>query len=245
MDNIFSNTAKRIENSPAVIFLCILSGYALFLSCNLWLEDFSANLGVAALIPTHKALSSSAWIMAAFIQIAPLFLGYTWLRDTNKTLYGLSSFMFLGIDWFIGVYFRAHDLPLNWQIYAAVEDFIFFTVGSEVLVMLSFGMVTALIKPAINQVAKKIEDFFASPKQDAQIAGKMPNPPQDKLQYVHNQGRQQQPHKGQPYPQRPQNNHNNRRPAPPDQILTPLMMQNARELLARAQEYNEQEDEER
>ena len=160
MSNIFQKASHKIENSPWVFIIFLLFVYGFYLGTQFWLEDYAANLGAYQMIPTRKAMGGMVENMARFLQIAPIMFGYLYLRDTNKVSNAGISLIFLAVDWGIGVYFRGYGLPLTWLAYAAVEDFVFFTLGSEVLLVVSFGMVMALIKPAFMQVIHAFEAVF-------------------------------------------------------------------------------------
>ena len=58
---------------------------------------------------------------------------------------GIVSLVFLGMDWVIGIIYRGSGLSLGWTLYAAAEDFVFFTAGSELLLMFCIGMLWAMV----------------------------------------------------------------------------------------------------
>lgn len=157
--NFFSRISERFDkNTPLFILGIILFGYSLYLGVNFFLEDYSANLAFSTMIPTRKALGDLTVVsMARFIQIAPILFGFAFLRDTKQSNWGylaMSGF-FLLIDWSIGVYYRGFGLEPKWIIYAAVEDLVFFTAGSELLIMFAAGVLYTMLVP-------KIKGFFFS-----------------------------------------------------------------------------------
>ena len=154
MTDFITSIKDRLEKSPWVILLCVLFGYATWLGWKFFLEDYQANIEFYKTIPTLKASGVDLIAyMARFIQIAPILFGYVFLRNTNKMLYGLGSMFFLAVDWGIGAYYRSagFTLSVGWNTYAVAEDFIFFTVGSEVLLALCGSITISLVVPAVKQ----------------------------------------------------------------------------------------------
>lgn len=142
MKNLFRNINQNLEKSHWFIAIYLLTAYALYIGVNLWIEDYNANLFAYQVIPTLKTDPIVIPLMARFLQIAPILFGVLFLRDMKEVKYGYLSLMFLVFDWFAGVYYRTNGFNMEtpWIAYAVFEDFIMFTVGSEVLVTLAGGI---------------------------------------------------------------------------------------------------------
>lgn len=160
MSNVFEKISKRFNSSNSLLMFAVaLFSYGLYLGIRFFIEDFSANLAVYQTIPTRKVIEDMTFSMASFLQIAPLLFGFAFLRDTSRSNGGYlaMSMFFLFVDWGTGVYYRGggFEIGSGWFWYAVVEDFVFFTVGSEVLIMLCAGtlwtMFTSLFLPSLKK----------------------------------------------------------------------------------------------
>jgi len=102
--------------------------------------------------------------MARFIQLAPIIFGFAFLRDTRKSnlLYLIMAGVFLVADWMIGIYYRGISIGLtgSWIAWTAVEDFVFFTAGSELLIMFTAGVLWNMIFP-LSEFKERIRSLFS------------------------------------------------------------------------------------
>jgi hypothetical protein len=150
--NLFRSLRDKIENSPWCIPIFGLFCLGVIIGGIFMYEDLMANFYAYKQIPTHKTMGDMALIMALALQLAPLFLFVLFLfDDENPTKLGAGLF-FLLVDWGIGIYYRNPNQGWEWLVYAAIEDLIFFTFGSEVLLVISVGMVGYLFMPFLRQL---------------------------------------------------------------------------------------------
>lgn len=153
--NVFSDISKNLERSTFwYIFGLLLFGYGAYMGWRLFLEDYNANLAIASIVPTKKVFEDATIAtMARFIQLAPVIFGYAWLRDatTKNAMPFIVSTVFLLTDLVIGVLYRSDvgSVGLGWTIYSIIEDLVFFTAGSEILLMFCFGTLYAMIQPKV------------------------------------------------------------------------------------------------
>lgn len=147
---------NRISNSYMIVPITLLLSYAFYIAVLFFIEDYRANEAVYALEPIVKSTPALNGTMARFIQIAPAVFGYLFLANTNKRTYGYISLAFLVYDWGIGIYYRTNyfSLDLNWTIYAAVQDLIFFTAGSDILITLLASVLPGLYINSIKLISK-------------------------------------------------------------------------------------------
>lgn len=182
MSNFYGSVYQKIRSGPFVfpIFLGLL--YFVYLGWNFWLEDYAANIVSYGQMPSVKFYGEKMVDnVARFIQLAPIFFGYLFLRDTRRREYGLISLSFLGLDWFIGVFYRTgfFSLGLTWTIVTAVEDLVLYTLGSEVLISLSAGLAWEMLPDALKSLVSILEHLANSLK-DMFQRGSRPKPQKSK-----------------------------------------------------------------
>ena len=173
--NFFKSLSNRIKNSPWIIPIYFLFLLGLYISIRLLIEDFGANFGAYETIPTNKAYPNTILWMAIGLQIAPLFFFVIFLFDDENPIKFAISFLFLLVDWGIGIYFRNPGVGTGWLIYSAVEDLVFFTMGSEVLFTISIGMLASLFIPFWKQVANVFGTLMSGKTEIEQPRNFQPN----------------------------------------------------------------------
>lgn len=162
MSNLFLKAKASLTGTPWVFVVFALFVYAGYHGVQFFLEDYAANIETFAQIPTLKANPEMDGIMARFLQIAPLIFGFGWLRNMDDARQGLLALGFLVFDWAIGIYYRSSFLTLApaWIAWAAAEDLVYFTVGSEVLIALSVGTLGALLPDVVSQIRGLVDRAF-------------------------------------------------------------------------------------
>lgn len=164
--NFFQSVSHRFEKSSAMwIFGLILMSYGLYLGIQFFIEDYNANLMAYLDIPTRKVFGDLMIAnMARFIQLAPVIFGFAFLRDTRKSnlLYLVMAGVFLIADWMIGIYYRGISIGLtgSWLAWTAIEDFVFFTAGSELLILFAAGVLWSMVFP-LSEFVERIRSLFS------------------------------------------------------------------------------------
>lgn len=171
---------SKLSNSLMIVPVTALLTYALYISILFFIEDYRANEAVYALEPVLKSSPELNGVMARFVQIAPAVFGYLFLANTNKRSYGYISIAFLLYDWAIGIYYRTNFLSLDWgwSVYAAVQDFIFFTAGSDILITLLITVLPSMYVSAIRLLFREgldaVQKFFRDVENTAIPVRKQP-----------------------------------------------------------------------
>lgn len=182
--NVFKSMRDKIENSPWAILVFALFAFGIFLSASFLYEDFMANWIAYQDIPTRKSSEDIIALMAIGFQVAPVFFFVIFLFDEKNQTKFFLSVAFLFIDWGIGIYYRNPNQGIKWLAYTALEDLIFFTLGSEILLTLSVGMCATLFFPMLRGLMKIVEYFGSGGKVDrfvdsmrSEVQGKPDMPP--------------------------------------------------------------------
>lgn len=156
MSAVFQTAVDKVKGSFwSIIFFC-LAGFGLYIAINLYIEDYNTTLAAYAMFPTHKVNPNIIDLAAWLPQLAPLLFGFAFMRDTKKKGFGVLALSFMILDMITDWYFKGYGLSQEWQIVALLESFMLYTIGSEVLILVTFELCLELIRPAVIQSAKMV-----------------------------------------------------------------------------------------
>jgi len=155
--NIFKNAATGIRNSPFIIPIGFIFISMLVVSTGLIVEDYTTSyLGYQA-IPTNKANIWVIYLVALLPQVLQMGFGYVFLDDSEKRWAITVVFLALFIDVATDVMFKATGL--NYTIIIAIlESLLLYTLGSELMFTVAFGVFVQILPDFGRQLAK----FFSS-----------------------------------------------------------------------------------
>jgi len=142
--NWFADASTRLKRSWVVIPVTLLFIFMFVVSAALMYEDYSTSrLGYEAL-PTRKANDWVIPLVALLPQLGQVGFAYVFLENTKKTWAGFITGGLFAVDLFTDVYYKAHGMaPFVWEV-AAVESIAIYTIGSEIMMATSLGMLAQL-----------------------------------------------------------------------------------------------------
>ena len=149
---IAGNMSKTIKESPMIIFIFLVF-LAIFISAIVFsLEDYWTTFRGYQMLPTQKVMPIVSYFVAALPQLLQIAFIYIFLENTNKVWSLLFAFANYVADNFTDVYYKASGLSWGWYFGAWVESTVIYTIGSEVMLTISFGMLLTLFPDAVKQV---------------------------------------------------------------------------------------------
>jgi hypothetical protein len=158
---------KKLKNTPMVILAFLIVLWGLDKGVTFFIEDWMANVEIVRMSPAVKFNAEIYADIAQFIQLAPMLFGwlfsmYADQRSWHRLVYGGATLLFLTADWLIGVMFRTNLFSLDpvWTMYVALEDAVFFTFGSELLLTALIPTAWNLLVPTMTQTARMVAELF-------------------------------------------------------------------------------------
>jgi hypothetical protein len=193
MANLFKGASDKVRSSPFVIPMFIVFVVMFAISIGVNIEDYTTSRLGYIEIPTRKANDWVIWLVAAIPQIGQIGFAYIFASDTNKRWSALIAASLHFVDVVTDVAYKAVPYSAVTVIASVIESELIYTLGSEIMLVASFGMIIALAPDFMRQFGNLMTRLFESlseddkPKRDSQ-----PQRPQDN----HNKG------------DKPQDNHN-------------------------------------
>jgi hypothetical protein len=189
MSNLLKYTANRIKDSSFIIPIFVFVVAACLISLAILWEDYSTSLFGYQALPTRKANDWVIPMVAAMPQVFQVILFYAFLRDTNTNKWALAlAFGLFLVDSGTDVYYKSNGFQSNLILLSVLETFTVYTLGSEVLFTMSFGLFFELLEPFLSQVDKTIsglgrvlgskgrQSYMPPPKSGYKPSGKPPMP---------------------------------------------------------------------
>lgn len=153
----FGKAAERVKDSPYIIPITIVFFIMFVTSIVTSIEDYTTSYRGYMALPTRKANAFVIYFVALIPQIGQIGFSYAWGREAlnSKAMALLSLGIALGlhsIDVITDMVYKALGQgPLVWVI-AFFESELLYTLGSEVMITVSFGMLVALVPEFIAQI---------------------------------------------------------------------------------------------
>lgn len=143
----FNDMTKRVQNSPLIVIVFATFLLLFGISIVLMVEDYQTSLYGYQMVPTNKVNPNLGFWVALLPQAIQVALTYLGIEKRNPW-YIIAAGVALMLDISTDVYFKS----FGWQttelvMIATLESFVLYTLGSEVLFVLSGGALWSLIKP--------------------------------------------------------------------------------------------------
>ena len=159
MTNIFRNAARKIITSPAVIVVTLVFFALFIISLGLSIEDYMTSLKGYQLLPTAKANDWVVPLVAALPQVGQVAFMFAFATNTQRRWSLLAVFGLHVIDVLTDVYFKANGQGLwVWGI-AFIESEVLYTLGSEIGLAFSVGMLLELAPHAVEQFGRLLHSI--------------------------------------------------------------------------------------
>jgi hypothetical protein len=176
MAQIFKQAAKKIIESHLVLPVGFVFIVMFLVSIGLFYEDYSTSRIGYENLPTMKANDWIIWLVALVPQLSQIAFGYVYLDDTRKkwALYivGLSHFIDIFTDcWyktnganifsniFTPLWFETGGSNLLLWILAGIESEGLYTLGSEVMLVTSVGVLAEILPQFIERIIGVYQAF--------------------------------------------------------------------------------------
>lgn len=149
----FKTAAQNIKETPFVIPITFIFIVMLIISCVTSYEDFlTSKLGYEAM-PTRKATALVLIAVSLIPQVGQIGFAYAFGSEVSKQW---MMWVALGLhlaDVGTDVFFKANGQGFGVWLLAFVESELIFTLGSEIMLVTSVGMLLHLMPDAIEQLS--------------------------------------------------------------------------------------------
>jgi len=180
MTNVFQAAYSRLKNSTLIVWIAFAAIILFFSSLNLFIEDAKSSRDGIALLelafgvqPVNYAITY--WTMSVLPQVVQIVFMYMFLVDIRKNWWAAAVVVvFFLIDFISDVQDRSnqHLFPLDGGVNvdattmsAVLLTFLFFTLGSELFMTASVGLLLEIFPDALEQTARlwaRVRDAFRS-----------------------------------------------------------------------------------
>jgi len=154
MSDVFRKAAQRIENSPFIIPIFGIFALMLVVGIGIFVEDYSTSLAGYQQLPTRKVNEWVIGLVALLPQIGQIGFMYVFATDTNKRWAILITAGLHLVDVATDVIYKASGLGFEAWAVALVESEIVYTLGSEIMIVTSLGMIIRLFPAFIEQIGE-------------------------------------------------------------------------------------------
>lgn len=152
MANLFKQGNEKIEN-PLVVVMFLVYCALFVVACGLFIEDYSTSLLGYQRLPTQKANDWVIPLVALLPQLGQVGFLYVFASDTSKRWGALVAIALHVADVTTDMAFKiGSNLSAPMFLLTLAETEILYTIGSEVLLTVSFGMILALLPRVGNSL---------------------------------------------------------------------------------------------
>lgn len=167
----FRMAAERIKKTPMVIPLTLVFLAMLVISLITSYEDFTTSRLGYLEIPTRKANPIVIYAVALIPQVGQIGFAYAYGREwkTSKSMAMLCLLVALGlhfVDVGTDMVYKASGMGIEVWVLAFIESELLYTLGSEVMLTISFGMLLYLMPEMIAQLALLAKEFMTALGED-------------------------------------------------------------------------------
>lgn len=164
MANKVKEAVSKWTNSPVIIWISTVAFAMLVVSSGLFVEDYATSLQGYKLYPTNKYFSWIVYLAAAVPQLGQVGFAYAYLTDENK--WGLPiALIFHLMDVGTDVLYKTTGSDSPSLLAAFVESETFFTLGSEIMLSVSFALLLATLPDSRKQIIVFLNRMQGSPSQ--------------------------------------------------------------------------------
>ena len=160
MSNLFKRTSETIKKSPMVIPLFLVFVVMFIVAIGVNIEDYSTSRLGYMEIPTRKANDWVIWLVALIPQVGQIGFSYLFAADTNKRWAAITAFSLHFVDVATDMVYKAFPYTPISVISAFIESEVIYTLGSEIMLVTSFGMVVALFPDFICELGNLMTKIF-------------------------------------------------------------------------------------
>lgn len=165
MANVFKQSSEKINDSPFVVLIFLVFVVLFLIGCGLSIEDYSTSYYGYQRLPTQKVNDWVIPLVAALPQLGQIGFLYVFASDTNKRWGALIAVLLHFADVTTDVAFKVgKDISPQMLFLAIAETEILYTIGSEILLTVSFGMVLALFPRVLAVLGLPLRAIMASPQ---------------------------------------------------------------------------------
>jgi hypothetical protein len=150
--NTFKRIANSIMSSTYVIPVFLVCLVTFVVALRLSIEDYWTTYEGYKLVPTMKTAEDVAYIVALLPQLGQLFFGYLFLDSPKKGWALVIAMALFAADVYTDVRFKAQAGGAEVVLVALAESIIVFTLGSELMLLASFGVLLNMITPFFAQI---------------------------------------------------------------------------------------------
>ena len=197
MGNLFKEASKGILSSTFVIPITLVFVIMFITAAGISYEDYSTTFEGYKLVPTAKVNEWAITLVALLPQIGQIGFAYVFASDSKKGWAALLVIILHVVDVYTDVRFKANGQDLGVYLIAWVESEVVYTIGSEIALAVSIGMLFQLLPTALGQLLQFLRRFMEALSSDDQPTSSQPStPPQ--TQYQPYKSDQHKPQQGKP-----------------------------------------------
>lgn len=173
--SFFRSVSRRLRQGPFFIpVFFVFVGLAIVASFAAWADYYSSVQGYA-MLPTRKPRGElMPWIIGALPQLGQIGFMYAFaetLEKRNGKWVGNNLYTFMTVFLFLfdittDVWYKASGGDFFTYIIALIESLVVFTIGSEVLTVLSYGMVINMLPDFIKAIGNLLGSLFADDEEE-------------------------------------------------------------------------------
>ena len=158
MSNIFRNSGNALRGSHYIIPAYVVFVLMLIIGVALGIEDYSTSRLGYEMFPTAKANDWVIPIVALVPQVGQVGFALVFMFDTRKRWSAAISGALFIADVMTDIWFKTGGMKLGpiTLLFAVPETITLYTLGSEIMLTVAFGMVLELFP----DFAKKIGELF-------------------------------------------------------------------------------------
>lgn len=171
MAKLFKKSADFLRQSVWIVPITLVFITMFVIAIGLSVEDYSTSLLGYIALPTRKANIWIPYFVALIPQVAQIGFFYMFMQNTEKRWTILVAFLCHIVDVSTDVYYKAAGQHIYVWIIALLESEILYTLGSEIMLTASFGMLVELFPDFIKQLGTFFSGLVSSIIAGATILG--------------------------------------------------------------------------
>lgn len=153
MGNVFDKAASKLRGK-AVVLPVIVFIISAIIGSALMYEDYTTSYYGYMAIPTHKVNDWVIPLVALLPQVGQIAFAYVFATDTSRRWALWITALLWFVDVFTDVYFKSSGLGIVWVGGAIVETIAIYSIGSEILLVTSIGMLVKLVPDLYQQMVE-------------------------------------------------------------------------------------------
>lgn len=159
MSGYFEKAANTVRGSALVIPIYLIFCALFIIGIGIWIEDYNTSLLGYSLIPTKKYGSYVGYFVAALPQVGQMAFFYMFLEAGGSRKYGIVTALFFLVDNVTDIVYKIAGNAMLIPV-AAIETFVIYTLGSEVALTISFGMLVELFPDVLSVLSDWMQAIY-------------------------------------------------------------------------------------